>query len=243
MTQDDIRRGFDPDDHCRFSTAALVRLHLACDEVEWLLDRGYTQGSVLDLVGSHHQLTARQRLALQRCTATADQYRRRQHTRLPWRAASQGEVLIDGFNLIITLETGLSGSLLILGGDGVVRDLAGLRGSYRLIHQTDAAIDLIGVALIELGVPAVRFLLDQPVSNSGRLRQRILERSVDWPMPVEVTLVPNPDPLLAAGSRIVTADSALLDICAGWFNLARRILDRSVPQAWIVCIHKEKPVP
>lgn len=241
MSEDFIRRGFDPDDRRCFSADALPCLQRACTEIEWLLDRGYPQGPVLAMVGSHHQLTARQRLALQRSTASAGQYQRRQATLLPWPDAADGELLIDGFNLIITLETALSDSLLILGGDGAVRDLAGLRGTYRLIAQTDTAIDLIGAELAALAVPGVRFLLDQPVSNSGRLRQRILERSAGWPLRAEVTLVPDPDPLLAGGDRIVTADSALLDTCSGWFSLARRIISHAIPEAWLVDIHGPAP--
>ncbi|WP_041219291.1 DUF5616 domain-containing protein [Desulfitobacterium dichloroeliminans] len=48
-------------------------------------------------------------------------------------------LIIDGFNLIIALEVTLSGSIIILGRDGVQRDLAGLRGSYKIIEQTDKA--------------------------------------------------------------------------------------------------------
>jgi hypothetical protein len=47
-----------------------------------------------------------------------------------------------------------------------------------------------------------------------------------------VELVMNPDPILTQASRIVvTADSAILDQCGRWVNLARAVLDRSLPQA------------
>lgn len=234
MSEGFVRRGFDPEDRSCFSAAALPLLRRAAREIEWLLDRGYARDPVLALVGGHHQLTIRQRQALLRSTASTRQYRHRRETMRPWRDAASGPLLLDGFNLLITLETALSGSLLLMGGDGVIRDLAGLRGTYRLIAQTDMAIDLLGAALDDLAVPEVRILLDQPVSNSGRLRQRILERSAGWPTSIDVALVTDPDPLLASGDRIVTADSRLLDACGGWFNLAHRIVGRSIPDAWVV---------
>lgn len=99
---------------------------------------------------------------------------------LPLECAKDGCLNIDGFNLIITLEVALSGSPILLGKDGVFRDLAGLRGTYRLIDKTDTALNLIGKILRELNVPWVRFYLDSPVSNSGRLKSKILGLSEQW---------------------------------------------------------------
>jgi hypothetical protein len=56
----------------------------------------------------------------------------------------------------------------------------------------------------------VKFYLDSPVSNSGRLKTKILECSEQWGMPVEVDLIPNVDAVLAGKERIVTGDSIIL---------------------------------
>ncbi len=82
---------------------------------------------------------------------------------------------LDGFNTIITLEVALSGSLLLLGLDGTVRDLAGLRGTYRIVDKTPQAVALVLSRLEALGVREATFYLDQQVSNSGRLRGLLLE--------------------------------------------------------------------
>ncbi len=79
------------------------------------------------------------------------------------------------------------------------------------------------------------WLLDSPVSNSGRLRgillQVALERGSDW----QVELVFSPDPLLAQSTEIIaTADSAILDRCHRWVNLARLAIDSAIPGARIV---------
>ena len=228
------RRGFDPQDLLNFSEAALDRLSQAQTDIQWLLDRGYLPGPVIDFVGSHHQLTARQRNALQRSTASQRQYDQRKASQLPLQVAHQDWLFIDGFNLVITLEVALSKSPVILGKDGVYRDLAGLRGTYRLIGQTDEALHLIGKTLQALAVPGARFYLDQPVSNSGRLRQRILSSAKAWQIPVEVELVPDSDPVLARLSRVVTGDSLILDQCQSWFNLAGKIITDEIPDAWVI---------
>jgi hypothetical protein len=234
MTPKTKRRGYDTADETCFSEVAAKQLRQALDEIVWLLDRDYKLKQVIDLVGGHYQLTARQRLALQRAAATGNQCTHRAETLLPMVAASQTPLNIDGFNLIILLEVALSGGPLILGRDGVLRDLAGLRGSYSIVDKTKRALSLIGEALSEIRPPCATFYLDAPVSNSGRLAQLILEEAPNWMCPVEVKTVKNPDVVLAVAAGVVSGDSVILDDCKSWFNLGRWITTRWVPEAWIV---------
>jgi hypothetical protein len=141
-------------------------------------------------------------------------------------------LLIDGFNLIITVEVALSGGLILDCADGTVRDLAGLRGSYHPVDETDQALELIGRELGALGPAGARIFLDAPVSNSGRLRARIHDFAHRWPFPVDAELVPNPDAILGRGENAVSSDSAILDRCGSWLNVGRFIVDRHIPQAW-----------
>jgi len=228
------RRGFDPDDHRDFSGEELRKLSSAQEEVQWLLDRGYRIGPAVEFIGGHYQLSSRQRTALQRASSSKLQHERRLSSMLPFQAARDGCLYIDGFNLLITLEVALSGSLVILGSDGVLRDLAGLRGTYFIIDQTDKALELIGETFRALQVPEAVFYLDAPVSNSGRLKNRILAHADLWNMPVAVELVPNSDIVLSKMSRIVTGDSAVLDQCSSWFNLSKKIVADHIKDAWIV---------
>lgn len=219
------RRGVDVKDDKWFSKEAVLILRKAQEEVEWLLNRGYKIGSVIELVGGHYQLSARQRTTLLRATSSSLQVEKRKSKLLPYSAAEDGNINIDGFNLIITLEVALSGGVLILGNDGTIRDLAGLRGTYSIIDKTDKALNLIYRLLSELNVSHVKFYLDAPVSNSGRLKTRIYEHSLKWRLPVEVELVPNADPVLSKLERVVSSDSIILDNCKSWFNLSRKLVD------------------
>ncbi|MGE5679077.1 MAG: DUF434 domain-containing protein [Pseudomonadota bacterium] len=231
-------RGFDPNDDRWFSNDALAMLKRGQEEVQWLLDRGYRLDVVVPFIGNHYLLSARQRLALQRTSALSLQYEGRRNKMLSFEAAKDGCINIDGFNLIITLEVALSKSIILLGTDGVIRDLAGLRGSYHIIEQTDNALKLIGKCLKKLSVPKVKFYLDAPVSNSGRLKSRILEHAVEWGMPVEAELVPNPDVILSELERVVTSDSVILDSCSSWFNLSRKIIEDYIADAWVVSFER-----
>jgi hypothetical protein len=234
MSTKNIKRGFDPDDAKIFSNESIAELKIAQEEIQWLLDRGYKIKQIIEFTGNHYLLSARARTALQRTTSSTADYEKRSSTMLPFECAKDGCLNIDGFNIIITLEVALSGSPILLGKDGVFRDLAGLRGTYRIIDKTDTALNLIGKILRELSVPMVKFYLDSPVSNSGRLKSKILECSEQWGMPVEVELIPNVDAVLAGKERIVTGDSIILDECKSWFNLSRKIIEDYIQDAWVI---------
>ena len=66
----------------------------------------------LTAVGNHYQLTIRQRTALMRSTVPTKVCSDRLRRMAKPDEIPKGTVLVDGFNLIITLETALSGSLL-----------------------------------------------------------------------------------------------------------------------------------
>src|SRR5262249_20412887 len=130
-------RGAGPEDLRLFDRAQLKRMRPAAEEIVWLLGRGYPLTTAVDVVGNHHQLEARQRLALQRMLCSPEQRDKRQARSIERTDARGRTLLVDAFNLIITIEVALSGGLILDCADGTLRDLAGLRGSYRPVHETD----------------------------------------------------------------------------------------------------------
>nr|WP_278280939.1 DUF5616 domain-containing protein [Clostridium sp. DSM 8431] len=134
-------------------------------------------------------------------------------------------VHIDGFNTIITLEVALSNSLLLRSMDGTMRDLAGLRGTYKIIDKTILSINLIYKALEELKIKKAIFYIDAPVSNSGRLKQKIEELLTNANFEIEVQVINNVDSVLEKLDNVITSDAIILNKCMGWINLNRKILD------------------
>ncbi len=227
-------RGAHPEDRHLFTLRSSGVLRLACEEAAWLLDRGYTPNSVIDVVGRRHQLHARQRMALQRSMCSTNARQSRKNKQIGVAEIRDATLLIDGFNLIIGLEVALSGGLLLRGADGALRDLAGLRGSYHPVEETDVALALLGEILDGLGTKATRFYLDSPVSNSGKLKARIIERARGWKQNAEVELVANPDRLLKNQFCVVSSDSVVLDEAGSWFNLLDFAVSSKIGTAWIL---------
>jgi hypothetical protein len=228
-------RGPDPRDASAFDAASLPALRAAAADFAWLLSKGYAPPSSLKLTGDRYRLTERQRQAVLRATCS-DDARTRRLERVCREADLAGcELVIDGFNVLTTVESALGGAVVLACRDETYRDIAGLHGTYRRVHETFPAIALLGETISGLNVRHCRWLFDRPVSNSGRIRSLVLghaeERRFDW----LVDLVDDPDPLLKASCEIVaTADSAVLDVCSRWFNLARCAIERHCGHVTVV---------
>ena len=228
-------RGAHPEDARLFEGASLPSLRVAVSELSWLLSRGYQTKSALKLVGDRHSLRERQRLAVARAACPDESLVRRRARRVGEGEVAGEGLIVDGFNLVITLEAALSGGVLVKGRDGCVRDLSSVHGSYRAVEETERAVVLAGEALAALAPSSVLWVLDRPVSNSGRLAERVRavaqERGWSWEVAVEF----NPDREIVNSSRVaVTSDSNVLDGVARWLNLGRMIVERHVPEAWVI---------
>jgi len=191
--------------------------------------------SSLKLVGDRHGLRERQRLAVSRSACSdQDQQRRKSHCILIEQLRNQ-PVIVDGFNLIITIEAALSKGPLFVGIDDCIRDLSSVHGSYRSVEETDRAISMIGEALQRFEPASVVWLLDRPVSNSGRLAARITDFAVRNEWPWEVQVVFNPDAAIAASPAVaITSDAGVLDRVERWADLKSYLLPREVPDAWMI---------
>ena len=228
-------RGAHPEDARLFAPARLGALRTAVSELSWLAGRGYAMKSALKIVGDRHALDHRQRLAVARAACTDEQLANRASRRLePARVAGE-RLVVDGFNLIITTEAALGGGLIVRGRDGALRDLSGVHGSYRAVSETDGAVRLAGRALAALRPASVAWLLDKPISNSGRLAQKLREVADEegWGWAVEVVFNPDRE-IVRAGGVAVTSDSSILDGAARWLNFNEHLLARRVPRPWIV---------
>lgn len=221
------RRGYVPTDEKEFKNQNLYKLYKASDDLLYLLNRGYKIKGASTFVGNHYLLSERQRLALVRGISKYDDVIKRKAKEIT--NLSNIEVVhIDGFNTIITLEVALSNSLIIKSMDETIRDLAGLRGTYSVIDKTEVAIKLIGEFLLEHKIKKAIFYLDRPVSNSGRLKMKILEMFEGLELQIEVENIDNVDSGLKSKENVVSSDAIILDNCISWVNLNRNIIEEKL---------------
>jgi len=228
-----VKRGYVSSDEQEFGPKAIEKLYKAGNDLFYLLNNGYKIKGASIFVGNHYLLSERQRMALVRVVSSREAIKIRKNKEITHDLEGI-TVNIDGFNTIITLEVALSNSLVLKSMDGTIRDLAGLRGTYRLIEQTEVAIIHIFKKLEEYKIGAAMFYLDAPVSNSGRLKQMILELSKDFNFKVQVNNINNVDTVLESLENVITSDAIILNKCKSSINLNKEIIENKITNCWYV---------
>jgi len=228
-------RGPHPADEKLFAPEAVSDLRSALADYSLLLTKGYAEKSALKLVGDKFSLTERQRLAVMRSACSDQQLASRSKRCVKMQNLARQTIAIDGYNLLITVEAAMSGGVIFAGRDGCFRDLASIHGTYRKVTETIPAVRMIAEFLQEVCTDKVLWLLDSPVSNSGRLKKLIGEladqNKWDW----EIQLLLSPDAELKKTNAVVaSSDSVVLDECKSWTNLAAEIITQKIPSATII---------
>ncbi|QHS59648.1 DUF434 domain-containing protein [Chitinophaga agri] len=213
------------DSHLFGQPAALQHMQQALEDLCFLLSRDYPFKAALALVGNRYQLVKRQQQALQGMACSDVQLRNRRNKELSAADLKGKEVLLDAFNILILLETALSGGYIFRGLDGCFRDISSVHGAYRKVSQTEEVLRLVGEALQQLGVTNVTWIFDAPVSNSGKMKGMCYEiaeqRGFHW----DARLETSPDKYLIDSHAVVcSADAWVLDDCVAWFNLGAYII-------------------
>jgi len=233
-------RGPHPEDARLFAPENHARLRQATADLCWLLSRGYAGQSALKLVGDRHGLVARQRIAVGRAACSRQEAARRASHRIDPEQLRGRVLWLDGYNVLTTVEAALARGVILGCCDDTFRDMASMHGSYRKVAETVPALETIGRVLEGLGPAECLWLLDRPVSNSGRLAEVIRGVADERGWPWRVELVADPDPLLCDPACtpeqivVATADSVILDRCPAWLNLARLIVSGCLAEQTVV---------
>ena len=228
-------RGRHPADTKLFAPAAICDLRLAIGDFSLLLTKGYAEKSALKLVGDKFSLTQRQRLAIMRSACSDQHLESRNQRKIKIAELPDQPIAIDGYNILITIEAAMSDGIIFQGRDGCFRDLASIHGTYRKVTETIPAVQLIGQFLKEIAVAKAIWLLDSPVSNSGRLKTLIgqLAQKNNWNWEIKLLLSPDAE-LIKTDHIVASSDSIVLDRCKSWVNLARAIIEQKLPKAHLV---------
>ncbi|TAE71656.1 MAG: DUF434 domain-containing protein [Bacteroidetes bacterium] len=209
----------------------------ATNDMCYLLEKKYPENATLKLVGDHYQINERQRKAVFRCACPLSSIEKRQQKMISNLNIEQKTLAIDGYNLLIIVESMLSNGYIFKGRDGAYRDVASIHGTYKKVEETLPALTLIANSLIELKVKNVIWYLDSPISNSGRLKSIMLglaeENYWNW----EVELVNSPDKkLVELDFPTITADAWILDNVTNWFNLSEYLIQNKIKDVNLLCL-------
>lgn len=197
----------------------------AVEDVSHLLSKGYPEKSTLELVGNRYRLTARQQRAVMGMSASNQQVDYRRKHQIGKNELVGATVVIDGFNVLIILESLLSDAYVFRGKDGFYRDLSSVYGTYKKVQQTTTAIEIIKDFFIENAIFKIHWIFDKPVSNSGRLKVLLEEIASSNNLNWSVELDYNPDAKIAESADVaITSDAWILDRALLNFNLIEYLI-------------------
>ena len=225
-------RGAHPIDAQLFSEQTRPALMAAVSDLSWLRTRGYSDASAVKLVGDRYRLRSRQRTAAKRCACSDSAREDRASRRCAPEMMDARHLLIDGLNVITTIEVALARGVLLLGRDDCLRDMASFHGSYRLVQETERAVEILVDVVDSLRPSEVTVYIDRPVSNSGRLAEIVRTTAAGKGSQIQAKTADRVDELLKASTAVVaSADSAILDECGALgepgTNLGRASPDRA----------------
>lgn len=208
------------DDTLFGSEKQIDKLRLAVQDMAYLLSRDYAERASSELVGNRYKLKNRQIQTLRGASASENQIQNRRSKQVEISDLKDKIIYLDGFNILILLESLLSEAYIFKGLDDCYRDLSGVHGTYKRVNQTQKSIELVSHFFEKAKLQKLVWIFDKPVSNSGRIKQIILEFAQENNLNWEVDLQFNPDKFLAENAEIIaSSDAWILDHCKKWFNV------------------------
>ncbi len=214
------------DDPLFGSERQIEKLKSAVQDMQYLLGRDYAEKASAELVGNRYKLKTRQIQSVRGASTSTIQIQYRKSKQLNVSDLENNIVYLDGFNVLILLESLLSEAYIFEGVDGCFRDLSEVHGTYKRVNQTLSAIELIAKFDQNTTVEKIVWIFDKPVSNSGRIKQMILDFALENNLNWEIGLEFNPDKFLVENAEIVvSSDAWILDNCKKWFNLIQYLIE------------------
>ena len=208
-----------------FRMANFKDLQKAAKDFRYLLNRGYPRKTSLELVGNRYGLTFDERHLLHRGVFSDSDSQSRRRKIIPIEAIKNKDLAVDGHNVLITVEAGLSGRPLILADDGFVRDISGLSGSFKKTEVTEKAILLIVTFLKKWRPRHTLFLFDAPISKSGMLAQELRSLLQKEGLPGDALAMKVPEKTLIGFQGVIaTSDTGIIDRSEKVLDLAGDII-------------------
>jgi hypothetical protein len=210
-------------------------LQKASEDFRYLLNRAYPRRAALELIGNRYQLTSDQRHLLHRGVFSDRDSASRLKKKIPVEKIRNKDLVIDGYNVLITIEAGLSGRSLVLGDDGFIRDISGLSGNFRKTEGTEKALQLVLDVLKRIKPMKTLFLFDSPISKSGELAQEVRDRLEKENLPGDAMAVRVPEKILIGfPGMIATSDTAIIDRSKRVVDLAGYIISRKMKLGFFI---------
>ena len=209
----------------------MIKLSLARAgyDLQFLLDRAYPKSSALEFVGNRYQLEKQERMILYRALFPKNKVLLRKAKLVKLKDFKGNRVILDGYNITITLESALKNNLMIFCNDSFVRDISGVFRKFRPSPLTEEAWNKIGTLLKNYSPREIVVVFDSPMSQSGQFAKMVWQWLKNFGLNAIVELSKTPERSMLEMKGIhCSADSFILDKAESVFDLAGHIIKRHI---------------
>ncbi len=215
-----------------------IKLDCAIGDFRYLLSRGYGRENAVKIAGDRYTLDQTSRLVLYRAVYD-DETAASHRSKLVDPEAVYGKRLsVDGYNVLITVESMLRKNPLILCDDGFIRDVSGIYGKHRFTSFTEHALLLIMRLLTEIQPSETRFFYDSQVSRSGELAALTRTFLAQFNLEGNAETAKQADnETLRFGGILSSSDAVLIERGDMLFDLAAEVARRYSP-GQILSLHQ-----
>lgn len=215
----------------------------ASEDLRYLLNRDYPKDASLQLVGNRYNLDSDARHLLRRGVFPHARVEERGKKQVSVKDLKGKGLAIDGHNCLITLESALKNKPLLLADDNFIRDISGVSGGYRQSKETHEALALIMDLLATAGPREVLFLLDSPISGSGKLAARIRKMMEEHGIGGDASALKVPEHIMTEYEGIIaSSDTAVIDQAEQVFDLAGYLIREKMRTPYINLRNKESTI-
>lgn len=161
-----------------FDSIVLLKEKLSepAGDIRYLFNRGYPKTSTIQFVSNHYRLDNEERHILTRVLSSSKTSNLRRQRKVKCNQISNKDLIIDGYNVLITVESLMDNCNLWEGDDGFVRDTRGIFRKFRVTDTTQKAIDEVLTFLLKYQVKSAIILFDRQISKSGELAKFVNDR-------------------------------------------------------------------
>lgn len=202
------------------------RMKDASIDLRFLLNRRYDKARAIKFVGNKYQLDKSERHILYRALYSNDEITAIKKKLVPFEQISGKLLAVDGYNVLITVESILYKKTIIDCDDGILRDVSGVFGSHVITSVTKKSIDLILSQIAKYPPESLQFFFDSQVSKSGELSNSIREKMNELQLNGDAETVKQVDTTLKKLNCdiVATSDTIIIAQASAVVDIPQRIL-------------------
>ncbi len=204
----------------------MPRLGNPVRDLRYLLDHGYPCDSAVNFVSNHYSLPLHERHLLARCVFSKREVAEHSQKAVGVSKVRSKRLGIDGYNVLITSESILTGKQVVRCDDGFVRDLRAVFGKYKPSRATERAIKEVLKIVAKAKPSEVVVLFDKQASRSGELSGKVRRGLKELGLKGDSRAVGGVDFKLRAFDAVASSDRAVIKRAKSVWDIPAELLKR-----------------